>query len=106
MLSGQDSWLAAMIGNETSQGYIWWFYSISHPNKVVHVPRPPEKEALDEIAAEQEEKHDYLDLAGMLGSIKDHVYSVMVSGVVVQGIDEWSHLEAIRGGSWRMSLSP
>nr|ABN08233.1 hypothetical protein MtrDRAFT_AC155886g11v2 [Medicago truncatula] len=52
------------------------------PEQVVHVPRPPEKDALDEIAAEQEGKHEYLDLAGMLGSIKDHVYSIMISGVV------------------------
>jgi len=95
-----SSGLTAMTGNETSQGYIWWFYSISHPciilpDEVVHVPRPPEKEALDEIVAEQEGKHEHLDLVGILGSIKDHVYSVMVSGVVAQGIDEWSHLEAI-----------
>jgi hypothetical protein len=58
-------------------------------------PEATREEALDEIAAEQEGKHEYLDLPGMLGSTKDHVYSVMVSGAVAQGIDEWSHLEAI-----------
>lgn len=43
----------------TDQGYIRWFYIISHPgmilpNEDVQDMRPPEQEALDEIAAEQD----------------------------------------------------
>jgi len=57
MLIAQDFEFAARTGVETSQGYIRCFYSISHPriilpDEVVHIPRPPEQEALDEIVVE------------------------------------------------------
>jgi len=40
------------------------------------------------IAAEQEGEHEYLELSGRLGRIRDHVLSVMGSGVVERGTAE------------------
>jgi len=102
VLSPQDLGLPARHGVETNQGYIRWFYSISHPHIIlldedVHVPRPPKQEALDEIDVEQDGEKGYLDLAGRLGRIRDCVYVVMVSVVVEQGFEECRHLEAILG---------
>jgi hypothetical protein len=46
------------------------------------VPRPPEREVIDEIAAQEDGHHGFLELGGRFGSIKDHVYDVMISGEV------------------------
>jgi hypothetical protein len=65
------------------------------------VPRPPEQEALDEIATEEDGYQGYLELSG-LTRIRDHVYVAMSSGVIAQGSPEWVHLEEVfrevRGG--------
>jgi hypothetical protein len=65
------------------------------PVEDVQVPRPPEREALDEIAAEEDEEHGFFDLFGRLGHIRDHVYVVMSSGVIAQESPEWVHLEEV-----------
>jgi len=52
------------------------------PDMEVPVPRPPELEAIDEIATQEDKEHGYLELSGRLGRIKDHVYVVMSSGEV------------------------
>jgi len=57
------------------------------PLEDVQVPRPPEWEACDQIAAEEDEEHGFLDLDGRLGRFRDNVYEVMSSGVVLQGCD-------------------
>jgi hypothetical protein len=49
------------------------------PEEDVLVPKPPEQNALDEIAVVQDEEHEYLDLAERLGRIRDHVYVVIVT---------------------------
>lgn len=72
---------------DTSNGFIPSFFL----DKIVHVSRPPEQKALNEIVVEQ----GYLVLTGRLGRIIDHIYSVMASGVVEQGSDPWRHLESI-----------
>ncbi|RHN73024.1 hypothetical protein MtrunA17_Chr2g0294041 [Medicago truncatula] len=54
------------------------------PLEDVQVPRPPEQEALDEIADEEDGEYVFLDLGGRLSRIRDHVYVVMSSGVVPQ----------------------
>jgi len=43
-------------------------------DKGVLVPRPLEQEAIDEIAAQEDGEHGYLELSGRLGRIRDHVY--------------------------------
>jgi hypothetical protein len=72
---------------EADLGYNIWFYLISHPrmilpNQDVQIPRPPEHEALDEIAAEEDGEQGYLDLAERFGHIIDHIYVVMSSGLI------------------------
>jgi len=52
------------------------------PNQEVPVPRPPEREVIDEIVAQEDREHRFLELGGMLGRIRDHVYAVMTSGEV------------------------
>lgn len=63
----------------------------------VQVPKPPEQDALDEIVVVQDGEQGYINLAKRLGRIRDHVYVVMVSGVVEQGSEEWLQLEGILG---------
>jgi hypothetical protein len=46
-------------GVKTDDGYIRWFYAISHPcvitpSEDVHILRPPEQDALNEIAIEKQ----------------------------------------------------
>jgi hypothetical protein len=65
------------------------------PVEDVQVPRPPKREALDEIVDEEDGEHGFLDLCGRLGHIKDHVYVVMSSGVMPQRYPEWVHLEEV-----------
>jgi len=74
--------------------------SVSHPHIIapkndIHILRLFEHEAIDEIDAEQERDHMYLEQTGRLGRIRDHVLSVMGSGVVESGTAEWENLEAI-----------
>jgi len=81
-----------------AEGYIEWFYQVSHPRMVlpempVPVPRPPEREVLDAQVAHVEV--GYLQLSGRMSRIRDHVYVVMSSGVVPRGSDEWQHLEDV-----------
>ena len=87
-------------GVEAAQGYIEWFYEVSHPRMILYnlevpVPRPPEREVIVEIAAQEDIRHWFLELGGRLGSIKDHVFAVMTSGEVQQGSEAWNHLEEI-----------
>lgn len=70
------------------------FHTISHPHIIapdedVHVPRPTEKEALDEIVAEQEGEHVFLELIGRLDYIRDHGLSVMGNDLAAIGTAEW-----------------
>ena len=70
----------ARQGVETDQGYIRWFYLISHPHMIlsdedIQVPKPIEQKAFDEIAAEKDGEEGYLYLAGRLGCIINHVYA-------------------------------
>jgi len=99
---------SAITGVTTSYGYIRWLYTISHPHLIaseedVHIPRPAEQEALDEIATEQEGEHGYLELTGRLGCNRDHVLSIMDSGVVERRAAEWASFESILAevhGGW------
>ena len=89
-----------MYGLEASEGYIHRFYDVSHPRMIlpdmeVPVPRPPEREAIDEIAAQEDGEHGYLELSGRLDHIRDHVYVVMSSGEVQQRSEAWKHLEEV-----------
>jgi hypothetical protein len=57
----------ALHGMEAEEGYIKWFYQVSHPrmilpNEEVPVPRPPEREDIDEIATEEDAEHGFLEL--------------------------------------------
>jgi len=54
----------------------------------VLVPRPPEREAIDEIDAQEDGDHGFLELSGRLSRMRDHVYVVMSSGVVPRGSEE------------------
>jgi len=65
------------------------------PDMEVLVPRPPKREAIDEIAAQKDGEHGYVKLSERLGHIKDHVYVVMFSGEVQQGSEAWQHLEEV-----------
>ena len=81
-------------------GCIILYYNISHPRMIlsvedVQVPRPLEREALDEIVAEDDGEHGFLELGGRLGRIRNHVYVVMSSGMVPQGSEEWSYFEEV-----------
>jgi hypothetical protein len=78
----------ALQGVEAEEGYIKWFYTVSNPrmilpNHEVLVPKPPEQEALDEIDVEEDEEHGFLEFGERLGRIRDHVYYVKSSGVVL-----------------------
>ena len=89
-----------MYGLEASEGYIHGFYDVSHPCMIlpdmeVPVPSPPEREAIDEIAAQEDGEHGYLELSGRLDRIRDHVYAVMSSGEVQQRSEAWKHLEEV-----------
>jgi hypothetical protein len=76
------------------------------PDMEVPVPRPPEREAIDEIVAQEDGEHGYLELSGRLGRIRDHMYVVMSSGVVSRGFEEWQHLEEVLRGAWWEGLPP
>jgi len=57
VLRVQDLGMPAPTGLETVTVYMRWFSSLSHPyiitsSEDVHISRPPEQEALDEIVAE------------------------------------------------------
>jgi hypothetical protein len=55
------------------------------PDMEVLVPRPPEREVIDDIAAQEDGEHGFFDLGGRLGHIRDLVYDVMSSGEVQRG---------------------
>ena len=83
----------AVRGVEAVDGYNEWFYLHSHPRMIlpyipVPVPRPPEHEVLDALAAQEDGKHGYLQLSGRMSRSRDHVYVVMSSGVVPRGSEE------------------
>jgi len=65
------------------------------PDMKVPVPRPPEREVLDALAAQEDGEHGYLQLSGRMSSNIDHVYVVMSSGLVSRGSEEWQHLEDV-----------
>jgi len=72
---------------EAAEGCIQWYYNVSHPYMIlpdmeVPVPRPPEREVIDEITAQEDEEHGFLELSGRLDCIRDHVYVVMSSSEV------------------------
>jgi len=81
-----------VYGVEASEGYIHWFYDVSHPRMIfpdmeVPVPRPPERETIDEIASQEDRDHGYIELSGRLGRIRDLAYAAMSSGEVQQGYE-------------------
>jgi hypothetical protein len=83
---------------EVLDGYIEWFYRHSHPRMVlpdipVPVSRPPEREVLDARAAQEDGDLGYIQLSGRMSRIRDHIYTVMRSGLVPKGTEEWQHLE-------------
>ena len=85
---------------EAAEGYIEWFYRVSHPCMVlpdmpVPVSRPLEREVLDAQAAQEDGEVRYLQLSGRKSRIRDHVYVVMSSGVVPRASEEWQHLEDV-----------
>lgn len=85
-----DSWFA-MTGVQTAHGYIRWFYYFSHPciilqDEDVPIPRPPKQDALDVVAAEQNEEDGYLVLTEKLDHIRDHVYAVMLVVWCIKGL--------------------
>jgi len=87
-------------GVEAVDGYIEWFYHLSHSHMIlldmeVLVRRPPEREVLDALAAQEDGEHGYLQLNGRMSHIRDHVYDVMSSGLVPRGSEEWQHLEDV-----------
>jgi len=65
------------------------------PDIPVPVPRPLECEVIDARAAEEDGEHGYLQLSGRLSRIRDHVYVVMFSDVVLRGSEEWQHLDEV-----------
>jgi len=78
---------------EAVDGYIDWFYRHSHPRMVlldmpVPVPRPPERKVLDARAAQEDGDLWYLQLSGRMSRIRDHIYVVMRSGLVLKGTEE------------------
>jgi len=83
----------AVHGVEAEDGYIEWFYQVSHPRMIlpdilVPVSRPPERAVLDALAAQEDGEHRYLQLSIRMSRIRDHVYVVMSSGLVPRGSDE------------------
>jgi len=55
----------AIHGVEAVKGYIEWFYHHCHPcmilpDMLVPVPRPPEREVIDAVAAHEDGEHGYL----------------------------------------------
>ena len=55
------------------------------PDMEVSVSRSPEREAIDEIDAQEDGDHGFLELSGRLGRIRYHVYVVMSCGEVQRG---------------------
>jgi len=51
------------------------------------VPRPPERETIDEIASQEDRDHGYIELSGRLCRIRDLAYAAMSSGEVQQGYE-------------------
>jgi hypothetical protein len=97
-LTPQELGEIAVHGVEAADGYIEWFYYVSHPRMIlpdmpVPVPRPPEREAHDARAAQDDGDLAYLQLSGRMTRIKDHIYVVMRSGLVPKGTEEWQQLE-------------
>jgi len=77
-LTHQELGHLAVYGVEASEGSIQWFYDVSHPCSIlqdmeVSVMRPLEREAIEEIGAQEDGEHEYLDLSERLGHIKDLV---------------------------------
>ena len=78
---------------EAAEGYIEWFYRVSHPRMVlrdmlVPVPRPPKREVLDALAAQEDGYLPYLQLSERMSRIRDHIYAVMRCGLVPKGTEE------------------
>ena len=85
---------------EAAEGYIQWYYDVSRPRMIhsdmeVSVSRPLEWETINEIAAQEDGEHGFLELGGRLGHIRDLVYDVMPSGEVQRGSEAWQHLEEV-----------
>ena len=58
MLTEQDLDMPAPTGQETTIGYVRWYFAISHSyiihqQKVAHIPRLHEQETIDELAVEE-----------------------------------------------------
>ncbi|AES89223.1 hypothetical protein MTR_4g071360 [Medicago truncatula] len=93
-LTPQELGEIAVHGVEAAEGYIEWFYQVSHPRMIlpdmpVPIPRPPEHEILDARAAQEDGDLAYLQLSGRISRIRDHIYVVMRSGLVSKGTKEW-----------------
>ncbi|RHN40233.1 hypothetical protein MtrunA17_Chr8g0352541 [Medicago truncatula] len=68
----------AVHGVEAVKGYIEWFYHQSHPcmilpDMLVSMSRPPEREVIDVVAAQDDGEHGYIQLSGRLSCIREHV---------------------------------
>ena len=77
---------------EAVDGYIDWFYRHSHPHMVLlemPVPVPLEREVLDARAAQEDEDLGCLQHSRRMSRIRDHIYVVMRSGLVLKGTKEW-----------------
>jgi hypothetical protein len=82
--------MLAPTGLETTTVYMMWFSSISHPYIItppedVHIQRPSEQEALDEIVAEEQGDQHWVDMTRRLGCIRGHVLGIIGGVVVDQG---------------------
>jgi len=80
----------AVHGVEAVDGYIERFYHRSHPRMIlpdmsIPMPRPPKREVLDALAAQEDGEHGYLQFSGRMSRIRDHAYVVMFSGLVPRG---------------------
>jgi hypothetical protein len=95
-LTPQELGEIAVHGVEAADGYVEWFYQVSHPRMILPdmpMPRPLEREVLDVRAAQDDGDLAYLQLSGRMTRIRDHIYAVMRSGLVPKGTEEWQHLE-------------
>jgi len=67
---------------EAANGYIEWFYLHSHPHMILpDIPVPKS------MPPEMDGDVEYVQLSGRLSRIRDHIYDVMSSDLVLRGSD-------------------
>lgn len=77
MLRLQDLGLHVVNRIETEVGYMWCYLTISHTYILSQL------EALDEVVVEEQGDYRWLNMNMRFGRIKNHVLSIIGSGVVV-----------------------